>query len=84
RTGVAGDMIAIPKNALAEGMKNPYVYVVKGDTTGMRAERRPITLGREIGDRVEVAQGLLPGETVVVSGQLNLVEGSKVRVTNSK
>ncbi len=84
RTGIAGDMIAIPKNALAEGMKNPYVYVVKGDTTGMRAERRPITLGREIGDRVEVVQGLLPGETVVVSGQLNLVEGSKVRVTNSK
>jgi multidrug efflux pump subunit AcrA (membrane-fusion protein) len=35
-------------------------------------------------DRVEVVDGLKPGETVVVTGQLNLAEGTLVRITNAK
>lgn len=77
-------MLAIPKNALGEGLKDPYVFVVTGDSAETRVSRRDLILGREIGDRVEVLKGLQANETVVVSGQLNLVEGSKVRVTNSK
>lgn len=83
----AGDnvpMLAIPKSALAEGMKDPYVYVVTGDSAQARASRHNLTLGREVGDQVEVLKGLQPGETVVVSGQLNLTEGSLVRVTRNK
>lgn len=84
-TASAGELVAIPKNALGEGMKSPYVYVVTGDTSGMRAQRRDLTLGRELGDQVEVVNGIGPDETVVVSGQLNLVDGSLVHVTaNSK
>ncbi|MCB9163628.1 MAG: efflux RND transporter periplasmic adaptor subunit [Flavobacteriales bacterium] len=79
-TGATGDMLAIPKSALGEGMKDAYVYVVVGDTSGMRAQRRPLVLGREVGERVEVVQGLQPNEVVVVSGQLNLVDGSRVSV----
>lgn len=82
--GEAVQLLAIPKNALGEGLKDPYVYVVTRDGTSSRASRRALVLGREIGDRVEVLKGLEPNETVVVSGQLNLVEGSLVRVTNSK
>lgn len=82
-TGAIGDMLTIPKNALGEGMKDAYVYVVTGDTAGMRASRRDLVLGREIGERVEVVKGLQPNEVVVVSGQLNLVDGSKVRVTGT-
>ncbi len=75
------EMLAIPKRALAEGMKQPYVFVVSGDGGSERATRRDLVLGREVGEQVEVLQGLAPGETVVVSGQLNLVDGSRVRVT---
>lgn len=82
--GDAVPMLAIPKNALGEGMKNAFVYVVTGDSAESRVARRDLVLGREIGDRVEVLKGLQANETVVVSGQLNLVEGSKVRVTNNK
>jgi RND family efflux transporter MFP subunit len=77
-------MLAIPKNALCEGLKNPYVFVVNGDSAAAHVSRRDLVLGREVGDRVEVLKGLQPDEIVVVSGQLNLVEGSKVRMTNSK
>ena len=77
-------MLALPKSALGEGLKDPYVYVVTGDRAQQRVARRDLVLGREIGERVEVLQGLGLDETVVVSGQLNLVDGSLVRVTNRK
>lgn len=82
-TGSGVQLLTIPKNALGEGVKEPYVYVVTGDSAEARVRRRDLVLGREIGDRVEVTSGLEPGETVVVSGQLNLVEGSRVRVTGN-
>lgn len=80
-TGYGVQLLTIPKNALGEGVKDPYVYVVAGDPSSATAGRRELVLGREIGDRVEVTSGLKPGETVVVTGQLNLVDGSRVRVT---
>jgi len=33
---------------------------------------------------VEVVDGLKPGATVVLTGQLNLAEGTLVRITNAK
>jgi RND family efflux transporter MFP subunit len=68
--------LQIPKIALVEGMKNPYVYTVSGN----KAVARKLVLGREIGNNIEVLQGLSAGEEVVVSGQINLAEGSLVEV----
>jgi RND family efflux transporter MFP subunit len=79
-TESSGDALQIPKVALVEGIKNPYVYVVK-DT---KAEMRKITVGREIGENIEVLGGLQKGEKVVVSGQINLSEGSIIEVINNK
>ncbi|MBL7953219.1 MAG: efflux RND transporter periplasmic adaptor subunit [Flavobacteriales bacterium] len=76
-------MLTIPKNALGDGMKDAYVYVVVGDTVGARVQRRDLVLGREVGERVEVTKGLQAGDVVVVSGQLNLVDGSLVKVTEN-
>jgi len=79
-----GDALLIPKTALGEGMKNAYVFVVQAaDSAAQRVVQRPLVLGREVGDRVEVVNGLKPGETVVVTGQLNLQEGTLVRITNA-
>lgn len=80
--GDGGHALLIPKNALGEGLKDPFIYVVNGtpsDSTA-RVSMRKITLGREVGDDVEVLDGLKAGETVVLSGQLNLTEGSLVQV----
>jgi multidrug efflux pump subunit AcrA (membrane-fusion protein) len=41
---------------------------------------RPITLGGIYGDKIEVTSGAMPGEKVVLTGQLNLVDGAKVSV----
>jgi multidrug efflux pump subunit AcrA (membrane-fusion protein) len=36
--------------------------------------------GRVLGDKVEILDGLNEGDQVVVSGQINLADGSKVQV----
>ncbi|MEI6946751.1 efflux RND transporter periplasmic adaptor subunit [Paraflavisolibacter sp. H34] len=74
------DVLQVPKIALVEGTKNPYVYVVNGD----KAATRKLTVGREFGENIEVLGGLREGDEVVTSGQINLVEGSKIKKINGQ
>jgi RND family efflux transporter MFP subunit len=68
--------LQIPKVALVEGMKNPYVYVVKNNKT----EIHKVIIGREFGENIEVINGLSEGDEVVVTGQINLANGSPVEI----
>lgn len=65
----------VPSGAVQIGQKGPYVFVVKGDST---LELRQVKPGQAHGDLTVVMDGLQPGETVVVSGQLQLAPGAKV------
>jgi RND family efflux transporter MFP subunit len=69
-------VLQIPQSALADGFKNPYVYLVQGG----KAVEKKIVLGRELGDNVEVLSGLNEGDQVVVNGQINLVNNSTIKV----
>ncbi len=69
-----GTVLQIPKGALVEGLKNPYVYIAANG----KAESRKVILGREIGENIEVIGGLQVGEEVIISGQINLIDGSKI------
>lgn len=71
-------VLQIPRSALAESLKNPYVYVIEGET----AKKRGIKVGRELGENIEVLEGLSDNESVVVSGQINLTDNAKVKVVN--
>lgn len=77
--GTDANALQIPKKALVDGMKNPYVYVMAGN----RAAQRKLVLGREIGENVEVLSGLNAGDEVVTDGQINLIEGSLVEKVNN-
>lgn len=74
------DALQIPKVALVEGTKNPYVYVVNGNNVTIRK----IELGEEIGQNIVVRSGLTPGEKVITTGQINLTEKSKIQIVNLK
>jgi RND family efflux transporter MFP subunit len=67
----------LPRKVIAGSLQDPKVYVVQGDSM---AVLRPITLGGIYGDKIEVTSGAMPGEKVVLTGQLNLVDGAKVSV----
>ena len=69
--------VLVPNQATQISQKGPFVYVVKADGS---AELRPVVLGQRQGDDVVVQQGVAAGENVIVTGQLTVVPGSKVRV----
>ena len=69
--------VLIPNQAAQISQRGPFVYVVKSDST---AELRPVVLGQRQGDQVVVTKGVAPDETVVLTGQLLVRPGGKVRV----
>ncbi|MBE0646985.1 MAG: efflux RND transporter periplasmic adaptor subunit [Bacteroidales bacterium] len=68
--------MVIPRNALTGSIKEPKVFVVKEDTAFLKE----ISLGMADDNLVEVTHGLNLGDRVVVSGQMNLEDGSVVTV----
>jgi membrane fusion protein, multidrug efflux system len=72
-------MVAVPQEAVfADGGGASHVWVVDAATSTVSS--RTVRMGRLRGDRVEVLEGLTPGERVVVAGVHHLQEGQKVRL----
>jgi RND family efflux transporter MFP subunit len=73
-----GNVLQIPKIALVVDRQRPYVYVVEGN----KVVGRSITTGISRGETIQVIDGLHEGDVVVVSGQINLHNGSFITVVN--
>jgi membrane fusion protein, multidrug efflux system len=69
--------VLIPSQATQISQQGPFVLVVKPDDT---AEFRPVKLGQPQGDQVVVTAGISPDERVVLTGQMLVRPGIKVRV----
>ena len=61
------------------GVNDRYVYVVKDGV----AERRVVTLGRQVGTRVEILSGVEAGESVAVTSLSKIKIGTAVKVVES-
>jgi len=66
----------VPRTAFVGSVSSNQVFVIENGT----AKLKTITAGRILGDKVEVLNGLSDGEIVIVTGQINLQDGSKVEV----
>jgi membrane fusion protein (multidrug efflux system) len=71
--------LTVPRKAIAGSLQEAKVYVVQDSI----AELRQVSLGGIQGDRVEVLSGLGKGDRVVVAGQFNLSNGTKIEVVQS-
>lgn len=69
--------LTLPRRAIAGSLQDPHIFVVEQDSV---ARLRTVTLGATLGDRVEVIDGLGEQDRVVVTGQLNLGDGTRVEV----
>ncbi len=69
------DGVAVPKTAVVTFAGIDKVFVVEGGT----ARERKVRLGDDLGDRVEIAEGVKAGQRVAVSGTGKLVEGARVK-----
>jgi membrane fusion protein (multidrug efflux system) len=72
------DSLVIPKRAIMHGLQGSFVWVIGPDNKV--AAPRPIELGMTSGNNVAVANGLEPGDRVVVDGILKVHPGAAVKV----
>lgn len=71
------ETITVPRDAVVDTGREQHVFVSVGD----RFEPRPVTLGVQLADRVEIRTGLTAGERVVSAGVFLLDSESRLRAT---
>lgn len=70
-------VLMVPRTAFVGSVNSNQIFVVDSANT---ARLRNVIAGRIVGDQVEILEGLKEGENVIISGQINLSEGSKISV----
>ena len=77
RARVWKDATTVPPVAVQRGPRGAFVFVVGDD---LKASRRPVTVGHEDLTVAVIADGIQPGERVVIDGASRLSDGTKVSV----
>ena len=73
--------IVVPATAVQPSASGQYVYVV---TTDRIAQVRQVTVARQSGEEMVIANGLSAGEEVVIDGQLRLTPGAQVSIATGR
>lgn len=71
------DVLVVPARAVLSEGEEKVVFVVNGS----KAQKRAIQVGIMGEDEVEVVQGVVEGEPVIVEGNYGLTDGAMVEVT---
>ena len=74
--GSTAQIVLIPKRAVSDVGGRPQVWVVAGGA----AARRPVTLGPERLDMIEVRSGVVPGDAVILNPPATLTDRAPARV----
>jgi multidrug efflux system membrane fusion protein len=70
------DATVVPSQAVQTGTHGDFIYVVRSNST---VEQRPVKVARTLDGDAVISSGIVPGETVVIDGQLRLVPEMKVQ-----
>lgn len=76
-TGSSARAMLVPTEAVMSTGEGPAVFVVGADD---KAERRLVKTGVRLARRVEIVEGLQPGDRVITEGLVRLAPGGKIRV----
>jgi membrane fusion protein (multidrug efflux system) len=68
--------MVVPRNAFVGSVSSNQIFVTENGI----ARLKTVTAGRILGDKVEILNGLSNGESVIVTGQINLQDGNKVDI----
>ncbi len=72
-------VVLVPRTALRGDDAGSYVWLVDGE----RVRRRPVAVGTELGDQVQITEGLAGGETLVAGDASTLAEGAAVKIAKA-
>jgi membrane fusion protein, multidrug efflux system len=71
-------ILTIPRQSLTGSIKNPEVFIVIGDSVNLQK-----IIATSLNDKdVMVKEGLKAGDIIVTSGQISLVNGSKIKLND--
>lgn len=70
------NVLVVPRNAFVGSVSSNQVYVYKDG----KAVLTKVTAGRTFGDEIEILSGLEKGAQVIISGQINLADGTAVEI----
>lgn len=70
-------IMTIPRSAFVGGVNSGEIFVIEKEGI---ATLRKVAPGTIFGEQVEVLDGLKEGETVITTGQINLIDGTPVEV----
>jgi len=68
----------ISREAIVGGMKAPHVFVVRDS----KAYKTAVQVGISDGKYIEITDGISSNDTIVKSGQINLIDGTEVSILN--
>ena len=74
--GAPRETLSVPRGALIQNEGKQAVFVLDGS----RVRLRTVQVGRDLGDKLEVVEGLGPNDRVVVRGLEGLSSGQRVKV----
>jgi membrane fusion protein, multidrug efflux system len=74
------DALLLPREAVLRELQKAHVFVADNDV----AQKRPVTLGLEEGDLIEVISGVAAGDQVIVAGQGGLKDGSNIKILTAE
>ncbi len=84
RPAIEGQVV-VPQVAVNYSLYGDFVYVVAADDAGeLRARQTVVKVFDRHGNRVAIAEGLKPGETIVAVGGVKLSNGSKVKASEAR
>lgn len=77
---IARDALTVARDAVVDTGQSQHVFV---HTTGNVIEPRTVTVGARLADRIEILQGLTPGDHVVTTGVFLIDSESRLRASGS-
>ncbi len=71
------DALLIPAEAIIPELNRQVVYVAKNG----QAERREVTTGARTRDRIQITEGVQPGDLVIVTGLMVMRDGADIQTS---
>lgn len=75
------EQVILPQVAITYTLYGDSVFVLDPETS--RVSQRVVKVGERILDKVQILDGIAPGETVVTTGQVRLSNLAKVKIVSS-